>query len=146
MCWQLYLASDRALPTVKWNAKQPDFHVTAATKSRHQLAHQHFSKPHLYLVGSDQGCGCGFDVTDPDEPSERDREAIRQLQLLADYLAAATSRREVELLACWLDDEQRPPDRRQTVDGKFFVGGFLAFGERTLYTVTKPSFVPRQST
>jgi hypothetical protein len=59
MCMVVYLAADAPLPLISWDAQAPAFHVKALG-SRDDPVRARFSKPHVYYVGSHEGCGCGF--------------------------------------------------------------------------------------
>ena len=56
MCHVLYLASDKERPLVPWDEARRGFHVTPCDG----VALPHLTKRHLRDLGSDQGCGCGF--------------------------------------------------------------------------------------
>jgi hypothetical protein len=59
MCLAVYLASDKPLPLIEWNEKEPSFYVGELTKSDKSVKIQ-FEFPYIYYIGSDEGCGCGF--------------------------------------------------------------------------------------
>ena len=107
MCMVLYVAADAPLPLVPWAADAPAFHVTVLPP-RAAAVRAHFSKPHVYYLGSHEGCGCGFgygwwDGEDP-ESSAQGRESVGRLGA---YLAAVTQASgPVELYACWSGDER----------------------------------------
>jgi hypothetical protein len=61
MCYAVFLASDRPLPLVPWDPSRRALHVSHV--ERHEAAaRQAFSQTnrHVYYVGSDLHCGCGF--------------------------------------------------------------------------------------
>ena len=59
MCMMVYIASDCLLPTSAWDETRPSFHVRELVE-RDEPVRRQFSKPHVYYVGSHEGCGCGF--------------------------------------------------------------------------------------
>ncbi len=90
MCLALYISSSKPLPLLPLDPAQPAFHVhelpTAAAAVR-----AHFTHPHVYYVGSAQGCSCAFNY-------EHEFEPIRSLER---YLKIALADgNELEGFAC----------------------------------------------
>lgn len=103
----VYVASDYPLPLIPWDPSRPGFHVTKLPDRAAPVRRQ-FSKPHIYYVGSHEGCGCGFQYgeyegfeDEADLPVKRDSR-----RRLAELLAVALQHQpQVELFACWDGDE-----------------------------------------
>ena len=101
MCLAVYVASSVELDIIQWSERAPGFHLEQAPK-RDKVVRQ-FALPHVYYVGSHEGCGCGF-IKEGEEGLELE---IRQ----ANYIALAGLIREamargasIELFACWEGD------------------------------------------
>lgn len=59
MCFALYLGTQLPAPVIPCSAERPIFHTEAC--SGEWLPHREkFSLPCITVIGSDQGCGCGF--------------------------------------------------------------------------------------
>ena len=56
MCLAVYLASDKPLPLVEWNEKQPKFNVLPLDDRDTQVTKQ-FRNPFVVYAGSHEGCG-----------------------------------------------------------------------------------------
>ena len=101
------MASDKERPSIPWREDKPAFHVTREDPDALR-ARRHFHKPHLYYVGSDEGCGCGFQREHDrlsETPEERGRTRANQ-ENLADYLRQCLEdEEEIELYGCWSGDE-----------------------------------------
>ena len=113
MCLAVYLASDRALPEVAWNAKSPAFYlepVSASEGVRKQFAHAH-----VYYAGSHEGCGCGFS-----KDGESGEDLVRCQQnyvALARVTGDAISRgANVQLFTCWEGDQGCEPESVEALD------------------------------
>jgi hypothetical protein len=78
MCLSLYIAAPRPLPLVEWNIGDPGFHVIEVPE-RLDAVRKHFQHPHVYYVGSREGCSCAFNY-------EHDDRAILELR---NYLRTA---------------------------------------------------------
>ena len=139
MCMMLYLASDKPLPLVAWDENNPSFHVQELHESSASVRKQ-FSKPCVYYLGSDQGCGCGFSygqfVNDDEELKSRD-SVLR----LSKYLSQAVEiAGPLELYSCWHGDEETTPEFNEVVTFEEIpseIGGeAFAFREREFIKIT----------
>ncbi len=72
MCLALYLSSSKTLPVLPFDPEQPGFHVHELSVEEDGVR-AHFTHPHVYYVGSTQGCSCAFNY-------EHEFEPIRSLQ------------------------------------------------------------------
>lgn len=108
MCFVLYMASDRARPEIERNEAEPAFYVKRNDPDA-ESARKQFTKKNVYYLGSDQGCGCGFQQeydSMNDDSKERESKGENQRRL-ALYLAECLSDEEsIELFGCWSGDEQ----------------------------------------
>lgn len=136
MCLVVYIASDKELPLIAWDAAHPAFNVRPLDE-RGAPVRKHFTKPNVYYVGAHSGCGCGFEYgrwenEDPDES----REGRKSVESLAGYLRdAASNAGDVELYACWDGDEAMAANRQIAMTPKDFARDAFWFEERTLATV-----------
>lgn len=136
MCLTIYVAADEPLPEIPWDKKNRAFNVqSVADKDR---VRRQFSKPYIYYVGSDEGCGCGFLPEDWKDPTGAD--ALRNManrERLHDYLVSAVQRGPVELFAVWTGEESMPPEERAEVTPAHFMSTWHDFGERQFFVVKK---------
>ncbi|HEY0076734.1 MAG TPA: hypothetical protein VGB77_21805 [Abditibacteriaceae bacterium] len=139
MCMVLYVASDKPLPLIAWDENNPNFHVKELHESSAGVRKQ-FSKPYVYYLGSDQGCGCGFSygqfVNDNDEL--KSRESVSRL---SKYLSQAVEiAGPLELYSCWSGDEEEPPEFKEVVTFEEIPGEIggeaFAFQEREFIKIT----------
>lgn len=65
--------------------------------------------PHLYEFGAHTSCGCGFLREDDDESREVEATAASRAALRS-YVEDALATGRVELLVCWIGDEDKPAD------------------------------------
>jgi hypothetical protein len=137
MCLVLYLSSDRRRPEIAWNESEPRFHVKRDDPDAAR-ANKNCSKSHIFYVGSDNGCGCGFrqehDYTSDDpeqETSKRDNQ-----QRLHDYVATCLAdESSVELFSVWSGDEELEPEHSRTISPSEILDPDFHFLERQLTTV-----------
>jgi hypothetical protein len=118
MCYVLYMASDRDRPDVPWDEARPAFNVKLSDPDAERARGQ-FTKKRMLYLGSDEGCGCGFQRENDwmsDVPKERESKRENQRRL-ADYLATCLEDEEsIELFGCWSGDEQEAPVREREID------------------------------
>jgi hypothetical protein len=114
MCHVLYMASDKERPLVPWDQARRGFHVTRWDEG----TLPHVTKPCLHYLGSDQGCGCGFQhaALSLSEDEEHRAEVKKNQEGLARYLSECLVDEEsVELFTCWNGDETQPLVRRREI-------------------------------
>ncbi len=111
MCFVLYLASDKPRREIPWDENAPAFHVRANDDGAKRAA-RHFTKPNIYYLGSNVGCGCNF-RQEPDwcfeQNSEEEKKEIgnNQKQLHAYLMKCLEDESSIELLGCWSGDEKK---------------------------------------
>lgn len=144
VCTMVYLASDRPLPTKAWDKDHPAFYsefldsIHGADKIR--VVRSRFSKPFVFRLGSNQGCGCGFAYQEwtyegDYDPAELDA-AKKSRESLAAYLETALSDQEsLEIWICWAGDEHCETEDRHTVCPEDFLDPGLYASEKILFTV-----------
>jgi hypothetical protein len=118
MCMVLYAAADAPLRTI------PDDGPVALSvrpiNATEELVRAHFSKPHVYFLGSHSACSCGFNYGYSPNTDAAGRESVTQLGL---YLAAAvTHAGPIEIYACWDGDEAKHAKEHVTVTTDHFRG------------------------
>jgi hypothetical protein len=96
----VYLASAAPLPLVPFDPDNPLIWVgELAPAAQVYPAVQNIThQPHLYQVGSYQGCGCGF-IYDPAEPL-----TAQSLAELKQYLSQHHAK-QLHLYTCWAGEE-----------------------------------------
>lgn len=102
MCLVIYLATDADLPVVAWNKAAPAFNVRLPKRKR---VRGDFKTSYVYEIGAHTGCGCGF-LTDGDD-SEEAVKTSESRAALRSYVEQAAESGEVELLVCWIGDENK---------------------------------------
>lgn len=90
MCLALYIASPKPLPTSSWDPKKPAFHVLPLPE-KHDAVRKVLPYPHIYYVGSHEGCSCAFNY---------EHEFKAALELQAYLRKALTVSEEIEGFSC----------------------------------------------
>jgi len=106
MCLLVYLVSDSDLPEVPWDRRHPAFNVERL-KRKEEFLHI-LPGANAYMLGSHEGCGCGFMSNELDDPQERAASDASRLAL-SEYVEGVI-RGDVQLflLAAWDGDENNP--------------------------------------
>jgi hypothetical protein len=136
MCMVLYAAADAPLAELPERSPPAPFSARPI-RGREEPVRTHFSATHVYFLGADTGCSCGFQYGPSVELESEGRESVRRLR---EYLADAVERAgSVEVYACWEGDEAEPLARRELVTLAYFADDVEAFGlgERWLATVVR---------
>jgi hypothetical protein len=96
MCLALYVASFKPLPVIPWDPKKPAFHVINLPESM-RAVRKLLPYPHVYYVGSHEGCSCAFNY-------EHEFKSVLELR---DYLRKALAvADEIEGFSCRPGQEQ----------------------------------------
>jgi len=133
MCLAVYLASDKPLPLIEWNEEKPSFYVKELTPPEESVKTQ-FDIPHIYYLGSDEGCGCGF-FKRGRESDELGRAEGNYSQL-ASYLKNARSMgARNQIYSCWEGDQNAKAEFRKKIDLKRLNEKNFEFKEGTLYEI-----------
>ncbi len=137
MCLVLYMSSDRMRPTIAWDEATPSFHVLSEDPDSLRTRKQ-FSKSHIYYLGSDNGCGCGFSreyddcIDDPNELKSKDSNR----RLLHKYLSEClTDEQSLELYSCWSGDEDANLEFQRTIPVDEILSENFFFSEKQLTIV-----------
>lgn len=107
MCLAVYLASDSVLRTSEWDKASPGVYVTAVPAGDPVL--RQFRYPHVYYVGSREGCGCGFarDGLAPEDidPCQEDYNALQSI-----IASTVLSGGHMQLFTCWEGEQSEAPE------------------------------------
>ncbi len=124
MCMALYLAADA--PVTEITPSMPPRPLSARPiEGTEEAVRAHFTKPHVYFLGSHTGCSCGFQYGECVKEDAEGRESVRRLGA---FVADAVSRvGAVELYACWDGDEAEPERTRATITPADLSGDAPAF-------------------
>lgn len=144
MCIMVYLASDRPLPLIAWDKEHPAFWTESLEnkqgEDKAQTVRTRFSKPFLYRLGSNQGCGCGFPYSQRTYEGNYDPAELEAAQKSRDGLAAYVvealkDQDSLEIWICWAGDEVCETEDRQTICPEDFLDPDLYESERILFIV-----------
>lgn len=143
MCLAVYAAAPRPLPLVPWDDDAPGFFVLETVPD--DPARRRFPWPHVYFVGSAEGCGCGFaygpQVT---RDAAADARARADVAALRRWVAAAAAQGPVQLYPC-RDGDQALPERERTAMTPEQLGGdAFDLPERVLLELGGRAGPPRQ--
>jgi len=109
MCLLVYLVSDSDLPEVPWDKRHPAFNVVRLKRKKEFL--RILPGANAYMLGSYQGCGCGFMSNEVDDPQER-APSDASKKALSEYVERVVrAEGQLVLLAAWDGDENNPPVR-----------------------------------
>jgi hypothetical protein len=134
MCHVLYMASGKERPLVSCDDSRRGFHVRHGA----EVALPHLTKPHLHYLGSDQGCGCGFQHLPLDMMEDEEQRATVKTNQegLARYLSSCLADEEsIELFTCWNGDESHPLEHRRDIHVSDLLKDDFEFMEKELVTV-----------
>src|SRR3979490_2605557 len=91
MCLALYIAASKPLPVIPWDSKKPTFHVIPLPESmadvRKLLPH-----PHIYYVGSHEGCSCAFNYEHEFKSALELRDYLRKALTVVDEIVGFSHR------------------------------------------------------
>jgi len=118
MCLYVYLVTDSTLPELPWDKRQPSFNVQRLKRKEKFL--RNLPGANAYMLGSHEGCGCGFISRDFDDPEERPAETSRLA--LCEYVEEVMrSEGQLVLFAAWDGDEGKPAVRATLTSRDLFV-------------------------
>lgn len=132
------MATSAPCRLIPWNAGNPSFHVTANSADSKRMS-IHFTKPHVFYLGSHEGCGCGFrrehyNFNDPDDASATDTTQ----EQLHKYLGECLENQDfIELYGCWSGEESESADHYREVTINDLKSDHFFFLERELTKVVK---------
>lgn len=148
MCFVLYIACPKPLPLIAWDEATRDIH-TEPLSDRDLPVKAHFQNAHVYYIGSDTHCGCGFRNASyqngcwPEEEwqPEGDTSQVdaqpnhdRLVRFVHQHLPDATS---LEFYGMWEADFALPPLSSQVISLERVLDLNFYFRDRGHYTVTK---------
>jgi len=138
MCLALYIASPKPLPVVPWDPKKPAFHVIPLPEDRGEL-HEVLAHPHIYYVGSHEGCSCAFNY---------EHEFKSALELQSYLRKALTVTEEIEGFSC--RPGQNTPNVKHSVTisptGVALPEFFFQDGQRLVFRSRKTMAAQRRRT
>ena len=136
MCLYIYVGTGQPLQEIEWDEENPAFYVERLGEDEESVR-PHFSKPHVYYVGSDGGCGCGFQPedwpegsTDPDMLSNRENR-----RKLIEFIESVVQQGPIELFAVWAGEQSAEPQERLEVTPAHFAGRWREFDESQFFVV-----------
>jgi hypothetical protein len=132
MCLVLYLGSDKRRPLIAWDEAAPRFHVKDDDDDA-KKASTHLRKSHVYYVGSDNGCGCGFRQEHDSMIDDAEQLASKtdNQTLLHEYINRCLADEDsIELYSCWSGDEAQPMEFDRTICVDELIDSDFWFAER----------------
>ena len=136
MCLALYIASTKPLPVIPWDPKKPTFHVVNLPESM-RAVRKLLPYPHVYYVGSHEGCSCAFNY-------EHELKAVLELR---DYLRKALAvTDEIEGFSCRPGQEPLNVKHSVTISpsGVALPEFFLQDGQRLVFRSRKTMLAKRR--
>jgi hypothetical protein len=91
MCLALYIAASKPLPEVAWDPKKPAFHVVPLPENM-QDVRKLLPYPHIYYVGSHEGCSCAFNYEHEFKSALELRDYLRKALTVVDEIVGFSHR------------------------------------------------------
>jgi hypothetical protein len=91
MCLALYIAASKSLPVVPWDPEKPTFHVVPIPESM-QAVRKLLPFPHIYYVGSHEGCSCAFNYEHEFKSALDLRDYLRKALTVVDEIVGFSHR------------------------------------------------------
>jgi hypothetical protein len=91
MCLALYVAASRPLPVIPWDPTKPAFHVIPLPEDR-EVVRKVLGYPHIYYVGSHEGCSCAFNYEHELKAAIELRDYLRQALTIVDEIEGFSCR------------------------------------------------------
>jgi hypothetical protein len=85
MCLALYIAASKPLPVIPWDAKKPAFHVVPLPENMQDVG-KLLPYPHIYYVGSHEGCSCAFNYEHEFKSALELRDYLRKALAVAEEI------------------------------------------------------------
>jgi hypothetical protein len=85
MCLALYIAASKPLPVIPWNPKKPTFHVVPLPENMQEVRNL-LPYPHIYYVGSHEGCSCAFNYEHEFKSALKLRDYLRKALTVVDEI------------------------------------------------------------
>jgi|SRR6266850_6024371 len=85
MCLALYIAASKPLPVVPWDPKKPTFHVVPLPETMEDVR-KLLPYPHIYYVGSHEGCSCAFNYEHEFKSALELRDYLRKALTVTDEI------------------------------------------------------------
>lgn len=105
MCLAVYIASDAELPLIPFVRGSSAIFTQSVARD---CLPPHVRRRHVVNVGAYGGCGCGFLAEGVVPPSLAAEKVTRSLDSLAQYAATAARASDLDVIACWMGDEDEP--------------------------------------
>ena len=144
MCFVLYMASNKSRREIEWDSSAPAFHVTSADAEDAHNTRPHFSKPHIFYLGSSSQCGCDFRrdldwVFEQRDNTEKEKISDNQTRLHTYLRECLTDEDSLELFGCWSGDESKMLQSKRIihVDDLLNSDFFFDDSKTELITITK---------
>jgi hypothetical protein len=86
MCLALYIAASKPLPVIPRNPKKPAFHVVPLPENMQEVRAL-LPYPHIYYVGSHEGCSCAFNYEHEFRSALELRDYLRKALTVVDEIS-----------------------------------------------------------
>ena len=133
MCLMVYIGSDKPLPLIDWNEDKPAFYISELSKYEKGVKSQ-FKFPHVYNVGSHQGCGCGF-FKEHNEEEKLAQAHDNYLQLKTYLQKAREMGANNQIFSCWDGDQDTRPEFREKIELNRLLEANFEFKEKAFYEI-----------
>jgi len=118
MCYAVFLATSKPVQTGKFIPDITKIYMEIPEEEELSALRNKFSLPHIYYVGSDTKCSCGFEFNSElfNDPEWQDSK--ESPQALLDLLNKLTIDKAVEYYCCWDGDWDEPIDHRRKLNSR----------------------------
>jgi hypothetical protein len=140
MCMALYLGSSTDPPIIEFDEKSPSFNTKVLEEKELGLK-RHFSLINVIYIGSDEGCGCGFNHALLDDNgwlpviNENQNNAENQRKLFEYINASFYNQEYVEIYGVWNGDPKLKPVINEEIDLELLLHPDFFFKEQGFYKV-----------
>jgi hypothetical protein len=121
MCLAVYIASKQNIPTIPWDKDKPAFCIIEANQNEHHEVYKQFSLPHVYYIGTQEGCGCKFiyDENNPEFVWNSDDLELRKhnVSKLVSLLNKLLLNEDwIEFFSCYAGNQTKEPVKIKTIE------------------------------
>jgi hypothetical protein len=135
MCYCVYIGVNEVLQEEEFVPNETTLYFEKPQEEDLQLLRDKFSQPHIYYVGSETKCSCGFDFSSafyhqPEWVSKKSSP-----ERLLDFIKDWTKKEDLEFYCCWAGGQETKPEEFSEMDaGTIFL-------EKNYFGLTEGQFI-----